>query len=206
MIWKKYPETLLCLNWFASMCELSEWIQLSGKLSRLKSKPARKNVHASRLHANGSKIRFSISLYIYCNFCRVCLPSKMASETMKRSIALGNSDLFLDLVLSKLQHAFIKAISEGASVSAPLINWSGVCVILKIKFSINRCKCVTLDLRDVYITVIPLCHLIPSDSLSLQQIFSYRIVYLLIHYSLFAVHAGCSSQVDLLIFGFKPLA
>ena len=46
----------------------------------------------------------------------------MASETMKRSIALGNSDLFLDLKLSKLQHAFIKAISEGASVSAPLIN------------------------------------------------------------------------------------
>ena len=28
-------------------------IQLSGKLSHLKNKPARKNIHASRLNANG---------------------------------------------------------------------------------------------------------------------------------------------------------
>ena len=36
---------------------LVQSIQLSGKLSRLKSKPARKNVHASRLNANGSILR-----------------------------------------------------------------------------------------------------------------------------------------------------
>ena len=33
---------------------LVQSIQLSGKLSRLKNKHARKNVHASRLNANGS--------------------------------------------------------------------------------------------------------------------------------------------------------
>ena len=35
---------------------LAESIQLSGKLSRLKNKHVRKNVHASRLNANGSKL------------------------------------------------------------------------------------------------------------------------------------------------------
>ena len=33
---------------------LAESIQLSGKLSRLKNKHVRKNVHASRMNANGS--------------------------------------------------------------------------------------------------------------------------------------------------------
>ena len=43
-------------SWFRAPNEtfsLVQSIQLSGKLSRLKNKRARKNVHASRLNANG---------------------------------------------------------------------------------------------------------------------------------------------------------
>ena len=55
---------------------LVQSIQLSGKLSRLKNKPARKNVHASRLNANGS-----MSFVINSHFGRALIFKKsFASE------------------------------------------------------------------------------------------------------------------------------
>lgn len=74
--------------------------QLSGKLSRLKSRHTWKNGHASRLNANGSKAVFTMSffcflflvLYSYWPFPNHKLhDSEILSWDFKRSHSVGNS-------------------------------------------------------------------------------------------------------------------
>ena len=51
---KKFVEEIHVMHKKIDTFSLVQSTQLSGKLSRLKNKHVRKNVHASRLNANGS--------------------------------------------------------------------------------------------------------------------------------------------------------
>ena len=73
-----------------NVCQLVQSSQLSGKLSRLKSKHVRKNVHASRLNANGSNIHGAKLIRLFRN--QSGHDSNLASFVSLRCRCLGIQD------------------------------------------------------------------------------------------------------------------